>query len=294
MSKVSSPIDTCSPSSSQRSGPKLRTPVMPKRSPLETTFSSRYLSPICGPSIFTCSASRKSAAPPTWSIWPWVSQIFSTVTPVCLIASWIFGTSPPGSITTAFLVASHQMMVQFCSNSVTGTMIAPALAWVWVSARCSVRFSWVMSGTLPIFSGAPSKDSALLLLGTTERLAPGGITTFVGWARSEPAQRDEFALPLFSRFGRRAAPELTRGNILVDRGPRCRDSAPADGDVWNDPGSRPEHHEIFQRDAAAEATLRHDDAVAADDAIVTDLAKIIDLGSFADDGVADSAAVDAR
>ncbi len=85
---------------------------------------------MCGPSIATFSASRSSAAPPTWSIWPWVSQIFSTVTSVCLIAARIFGTSPPGSITTAFLLGSHQRMVQFCSNSVTGTMIAPAFALV--------------------------------------------------------------------------------------------------------------------------------------------------------------------
>ena len=34
--------------------------------------------------------------------------------------------------------------------------------------------------------------------------------------------------------------------------------------------------------------------MAADDAVVTDLAKIIDLGPFADNGVANSAAVDAR
>src|SRR3954468_21260333 len=141
MSKVRSPISTWSPSSSQRSGPKLRTPVMPKRSPLLTTLSSRYLSAICGPSIFTCSASRKSAAPPTWSIWPCVSQIFSTVTPVCLIASKILGTSPPGSITTAFFEGSCQMMVQFCSNSVTGTIIAPALAWfsAWFSVLSSMH-----------------------------------------------------------------------------------------------------------------------------------------------------------
>ena len=62
----------------------------------------------------------------------------------------------------------------------------------------------------------------------------------------------------------------------------------------DDAGSRSEHHEILQRDAAAEAALRHDDAMAADDAIVTDLAKIIDLGPFADDRIADSAAVDPR
>src|SRR6202041_2850334 len=68
-------------------------------------------------------------------------QIFSTVTPACLIAAWIFATSPPGSITTAFLVASHHSSVQFCSNSVTGMMTAPALALVSVAASVS----WVMS-----------------------------------------------------------------------------------------------------------------------------------------------------
>ena len=53
------------------------------------------------------------------------------------------GTSPPGSITTAFFVASHQSSVQFCSNNVTGMMTAPAFALVSVccvmSAHC--RFS---------------------------------------------------------------------------------------------------------------------------------------------------------
>ena len=46
------------------------------------------------------------------------------------------GTSPPGSITTAFLVASHQNRVQFCSNSVTGMMTAPAFALVSVCVIC--------------------------------------------------------------------------------------------------------------------------------------------------------------
>src|ERR1700759_5812613 len=66
-------------------------------------------------------------------MWPCVSQIFSTVTPACLIASWILGTSPPGSITTAFLLGSCKRSVDFCSNKVTGTIIAPAFAWVSVS-----------------------------------------------------------------------------------------------------------------------------------------------------------------
>src|SRR5258706_4964698 len=72
---------------SQRSGSKSRTPVMPNRAPLITTLSSRNLSVLCGPSIGAFSASRSSAAPPTWSMWPWVSQIFSTLTLDCLIAA---------------------------------------------------------------------------------------------------------------------------------------------------------------------------------------------------------------
>src|SRR5437763_2738701 len=154
MSKVNSPIETLSPSSSQRSGAKSRTPEMPNRAPLATTLSSRNLSAMCGPSIGTFSASRSSAAPPTWSIWPWVSQIVSSVTPVSLSAASIFGTSPPGSITTAFLLCSCQRIVQFCSNSVTGTMIAPALALVSVC--------WVMFGSMPIFCDPPSQSFAHL------------------------------------------------------------------------------------------------------------------------------------
>src|SRR5271166_261103 len=141
MSKLSEPIWTCSPSSSQRSGVKLRTPLMPNCAPLETTLSSRNLSAWCGPTIGTFSASRNSAAPPTWSIWPWVSQIFSTFTAVFSIAAKILGTSPPGSNTTACLVSASHRMVQFCSNSVTGTMIAPAFALV----SFSLLFSLLMA-----------------------------------------------------------------------------------------------------------------------------------------------------
>src|SRR5436190_9171342 len=63
--------------------------------------------------------------------------------------------------------------------------------------------------------------------------------------------------------------------------------------MGNDAGSRTEHHEILQRDAAAQAALRDDDAIAPDQAVVADLAKIVDLAAFTDDGVADSAAIDA-
>src|SRR5579883_2405099 len=48
----------------------------------------------------------------------------STVTPVCFTAAMIRSTSPPGSTTTARLLASSHRMAQFCWNGVTG-MIAP-------------------------------------------------------------------------------------------------------------------------------------------------------------------------
>jgi hypothetical protein len=53
-----------------------------------------------------------------------------------LIARKIFGTSPPGSITTAFLLASHHIKVQFCSSGVTGMMSAPAFDLV--SFSCAI------------------------------------------------------------------------------------------------------------------------------------------------------------
>ena len=37
----------------------------------------------CGPSIGTPSSSASMPALPQWSIWPWVSRIFSIVTPAC-------------------------------------------------------------------------------------------------------------------------------------------------------------------------------------------------------------------
>jgi hypothetical protein len=53
-------------------------------------------------------------------------------------------------MTMAFCVAVHQSSVQFCSNGVTGTIIAPAFG----------LFSdgWVMSRTMPIFRIPPRKS----------------------------------------------------------------------------------------------------------------------------------------
>jgi len=76
------------------------------------------------------SASRSSAAPTTWSIWPWVTpDLFDAH------AGLLDRRQDPGNVAAGIndegpcLVVSHQMMVQFCSNGVTGTMIALLSPW---------------------------------------------------------------------------------------------------------------------------------------------------------------------
>src|SRR5258708_34929696 len=74
-------------------------------------------------------------------MWPWVSQMRSIFTPDFGIASAMRLRSPQGSITTPRCGASHQIRVQFCSNGVTGTMVARAFgAW-----RTSARLVSVLS-----------------------------------------------------------------------------------------------------------------------------------------------------
>src|SRR5215470_5400148 len=70
------------------------------------------------------SFSFSSAAPPAWSMWPWVRMILSTTKPACLTPASIRSRSPPGSTTTPRLVSSSHSNVQFCWNGVTGTMAA--------------------------------------------------------------------------------------------------------------------------------------------------------------------------
>ena len=49
--------------------------------PSSTRRSIQKRSSSCGPSIGTPSSSAKIPALPQWSMWPWVSRIFSIVTP---------------------------------------------------------------------------------------------------------------------------------------------------------------------------------------------------------------------
>ena len=94
--------------------------------------SSKKASRWSGPSIGTDAASparwrrasARSAAPPAWSRWPWVSRMRSTVTPASSMAARMRSASPPGSTTMACFDASSHRMAQFCWKGVTGT-IAP-------------------------------------------------------------------------------------------------------------------------------------------------------------------------
>jgi hypothetical protein len=65
---------------------------------------------------------RQLPVPPAWSMWAWVSQICFSVRPSGATAASMRGRSPPGSMTAASCVRSHQTMEQFCWKGVTGTV----------------------------------------------------------------------------------------------------------------------------------------------------------------------------
>jgi hypothetical protein len=113
-----------SPSCSQRSGVKLRASGMPHLAPEVPMSSIQNWSSGCGPSMGHPVSSFRAAVPPAWSRWPWVIQIFSSVSPCSFSAANNRGTSPPGSMIAAFRVLAHHTMVQFCCSGVTGAMSA--------------------------------------------------------------------------------------------------------------------------------------------------------------------------
>ena len=60
--------------------------------------------------------------PPAWSIWAWVSQMALRFRPRRSTSHSICSISPPGSMTAASMVWSHQTREQFCWKAVTGTV----------------------------------------------------------------------------------------------------------------------------------------------------------------------------
>jgi hypothetical protein len=65
-----------------------------------------------------------------------VIQIFSTSSPLRRISASTASTSPPGSMTAAFIVFAHQTTVQFWRSGVTGATKTPIGDWVDMSVKC--------------------------------------------------------------------------------------------------------------------------------------------------------------
>src|SRR2546430_1963942 len=154
------------------------------------------------------------------------------------------------------------MMVQFCSNSVTGTMIAPALALVWVS----LRVSWVMAAHCRFFRARQVKDSRIgpgtLLLGNSSHVSRSAFG-FLAVARSELLQGKHFAHPLPFRLCRKTAPERTGRDVLIDgRAPRQHRSL-AHRNMLDDSGAPSKDDVLPDRHAAAWSRVRANAAVAA-------------------------------
>jgi len=97
-------------------------------------------------------------------MWPWVIQIFSSVSPWSARIASRRGTSPPGSITAAFLVFTHQTMVQFCCSGVTGATMARI-------GGPAAGGSWVFSMRFKDSEAAPEAQSGCGAIAATPRIA---------------------------------------------------------------------------------------------------------------------------
>ena len=160
----------------------------------------------CGPSIFTPSSSARILADPQWSIWPWVSSIFSIVTPCPLAAALSRSRSPPGSVKAPFIVWVHQTRQQFCCSGVTG-MIAT------LSGGLAMAGTWRLTGR----RYKRANSGGFRRLSPMRWLAPPGPSAFHA-SPSPPApsgQRHRAVRPA-PAGGRRAGP----------RRALCADAAP--------------------------------------------------------------------
>src|SRR5947207_3105055 len=118
------------------------------------------------------------------------------------------------------------------------------------------------------------------------------ITALGRVAFADPmAQRHHAAKKLAAAHGGIAKPFFARRHIGHHAAPRSDHRPLADAHIVSEPNLAGQDDTVLDNDAAGDAALRDDDAMAADRHIVSDLHQVVDLGAFADDGVADAAAV---
>nr|ACN62974.1 beta-lactamase domain protein [Diaphorobacter sp. PCA039] len=120
--KDSWPMATVSPSCSQRVGVKGCAGAKPNMALCCARPSIQYWSPSCGPMMGRCSRCASSPVPPAWSMCACVSQMAFRCRPRRCASASSTSRSPPGSMTAASWVWSHQTREQFCWNGVTGTV----------------------------------------------------------------------------------------------------------------------------------------------------------------------------
>src|SRR3984893_10639098 len=125
------------------------------------------------------------------------------------------GGSPPGAMTTARLLASHQRTVQFCWNSVTGTMMALALVTARHPGGVSASAGWGGVGNESVSHLAQALDLGLHdVAGLEERV--GALPDAAAGAAAENIARleRENARGVFDLlFGRKD--ELRRVAVLL-------------------------------------------------------------------------------
>src|SRR5262245_19264685 len=108
------------------------------------------------------------------------------------------------------------------------------------------------------------------------------------------AQSHHAAKKLTAAHCRIAEPFFARRHVGHDTAPRSDDGSLADPHIVRQTHLPSQDDTILDHDAAGDAALGNDDAVAADRYIVSDLDQVVDLGAFADHRVAIGAAIDRR
>src|SRR5262249_21084184 len=134
----------------------------------------------------------------------------------------------------------------------------------------------------------PSPIIKAASLGSVVRDAVAGSIVFA----HPMAQRHHAAKKLAAAHRRIAEPLFARRHVGHDPAPGSDNRALADRYVVRQPNLSGQDDAILNDDAAGDAALRHDDAVAAAPHIVSDPALVADLGAVADHGVAVGAAID--